>query len=151
DRRAHPFGAALLPVRHRRGAAAVVAVVRADAAARGAGARRIPRGQGALHARALDEGLRGLAREHPGLVHLAPALVGSPHPGVVLPRGSVWRDDRRAGGPDALPALRLRRDRTGSGRAGHLVLLVAVAVLDARLAGRDGGPEGVLPDEHAGH
>src|SRR5690606_42149293 len=31
------------------------------------------------------------------------------------------------------------------------VLVVAVAVLDAGVAGRDGGPEGVLPDAHAGH
>ena len=37
------------------------------------------------------------------------------------------------------------------GRARHLVLLGAVAVLDARLAGRDAGAQALLPDEHARH
>ncbi len=37
------------------------------------------------------------------------------------------------------------------GRARHLVLLGAVAVLDARLAGRDAGAEALLSDQRAGH
>ncbi len=37
------------------------------------------------------------------------------------------------------------------GRARHLVLLRAVAVLHARLAGRDAGGEALLPDQRAGH
>jgi valyl-tRNA synthetase len=37
------------------------------------------------------------------------------------------------------------------GRARHLVLFRAVAVLDARLAGRDAGAQALLPDRCAGH
>ena len=37
------------------------------------------------------------------------------------------------------------------GRARHLVLVGAVAVLDARLAGRDAGARALLPDQRAGH
>ena len=47
-------------------------------------------------ARALHQGLLQLAGEHPGLVHLPPALVGSPHPGLVLRR--LRRDDRHPPG-----------------------------------------------------
>ena len=81
--------------------------------------------------------------EHPRLEHLAPALVGPPHPGLVLP--ALRRDDRHRGG-DArrLPALR-RAGRAGSRRARHLVLLRALAVLDPGLAGRHRGPAPLLP------
>ena len=45
-----------------------------------------------------------------------------------------------------------RRDvQARRGRARHLVFLRAVAVFDARLAGRDAGIEAVLPDRHARH
>ena len=80
-------------------------------------------------------------REHRALVHLAPALVGPPDPGLVRAgRQDLRRVDRgRGAGP------RRARSTTASdvaltprrGRARHLVLLGAVAVLDPRLAGRD--------------
>jgi len=66
-------------------------------------------------------------------VHLAPALVGQPHPGVVLRR--VWPDDRGSPGSGEMSSLRQRRRPTGSRCAGHLVLLRAVALLHAGLAG----------------
>ena len=67
------------------------------------------------------------------LVHLAPALVGPPDSGVVLPgrardRG---RDDSRR-----LRRVRLGRAHAGRGRARHVVLLGALALRDARLARR---------------
>ena len=63
----------------------------------------------------------------------------------------VWYWPERRG---ALP--RPRRDSAGGldpgpRRPRHLVLLRAVAVLHARLAGRHPGPAHVLPDERAGH
>ena len=63
---------------------------------------------------ALDERLPELAREHPALVHLAPALVGPPAPGLVLAaRRPTWAS--RAAGRRRLGA----RPR----RARHLVLV----------------------------
>ena len=44
-----------------------------------------------------------------------------------------------------------RSDLARRRRARHLVLLGAVAVLDARLAGRDAGAEALLSDQRAGH
>ena len=120
------------------------AVVREDEAARGAGDRRRLERRVEDQARALDQGLPGLARERAGLVHLAPALVGAPHPGLVR-RGR--RPGRLARRPRAgLPAPRDRQaDRPpGRGRAGHLGLLVAVALRHAGLAGPDAGPGALL-------
>ena len=45
----------------------------------------VARGARPLHARAVRARLPRLAGEHPALVHLAPDLVGTPHPGLVLP------------------------------------------------------------------
>ena len=53
----------------------------ADAGARGRARRPDPD-----RPRALRQGLLQLDGEHPRLVHLAPALVGPPHPGLVLRR-----------------------------------------------------------------
>ena len=106
------------------------------------------------------------------MVHLAPALVGPSDPGVVRAgRQGVCRRDRGRGG--LARARLLHRDRRDQrcagaqhgdasrqaravphprrGRARHLVLLGAVAVLDARLAGRDAGAEALLSDQRAGH
>ena len=69
--------------------------------------------------------------EHPRLVHLAPALVGAPHPGLVLRRGG--HAARVARGPHRVPGVP-RAAPPGRGRPRHLVLVGAVAVLDARLA-----------------
>ena len=137
----------------------------------------------------LGEDLFRLDGEHPALVHLAPALVGPPHPGVVRPEAERRRlrlrrardVRRRIGGGGAggrRKALPPRRggdavepgsggllgggiqERSAAprdtplarrGRARHLVLLGALAVLDARLAGRDAGAQALLPDERARH
>src|SRR5690606_11172229 len=143
--------APLRPVRDDRRAAPLAAVVRAHEAPGGASTARGTDRTRALHAGAVPQDLRALARERPRLVHLAAALVGTPDPRVVLPRGWVRRDDRGPRGPDVELEVRRFEPRAGSGRARHLVLLLALAVLDPRLAGRDRRPEGVLPDEHAGH
>ena len=91
-----------------------------------------------VHSRAPGRRLRPLARGHPRLVHLPAALVGPPHPGVVL-RGRGLRPSHRE--PDrprrACPGVRRRR-AAGRGRARHLVLLLAGAVLQPRLARADG-------------
>ena len=53
-------------------------------------------------------------------------------------------------GPGRGPAVR-RGLAAGPGRAGHLVLLRAVALLDAGLAGRHRGSGRFLPDQRPGH
>ena len=85
---------------------------------------------------ALDRRVPELAREHPALVHLAAALVGTPAAGLVPRRGDV-RGRERPG-----------RRRLGArpGRARHLVLLGPVAVRDARLAECDRGAARLLSD-----
>ena len=63
--------------------------------------------------RALDHDLQPLAGKHPGLVHLAPALVGPPDPGLVRrARQRLRRAQRRRGQTQAPPGLHgaLRRD-----------------------------------------
>ena len=58
----------------------------------------------------------------------------------------------RAGPRDgARPQQARRLHHARRGRARHLVLLGAVAVLDARLARRDAGAEALLSDRRAGH
>ena len=61
--------------------------------ARGRGARR-----GEVLPRALGQHLQPVAGEHPGLVHLAPALVGSPdsRPGTTMPGTSTSPRDEAA-------------------------------------------------------
>ncbi len=85
---------------------------------------------------AVREGLLRLARKHPGLERQPPALVGAPHPGVVLPRRA--RDRERHGRvPGGLRRLRAPRRRPGTGRRHfrHLVLKRSLAILDTGLAG----------------
>ncbi len=121
-----------LPQPHR--AAGPAAVVAGDGGARGARDRR---GQGRpspLHARALRARLPRLDGEHPRLVHLAPDLVGPPDPGLVLPRRPRHRRRDRACG---VRRVRLGRAAAGGGRPRHVVLVGALSVRDARLAGRD--------------
>ena len=65
-------------------------------------------------ARALREDLGALADRHPRLERLAPAVVGPPHPGLVLP-GRPRDGVGRADGPDACavcgrPAAELQQD-----------------------------------------
>jgi hypothetical protein len=71
--------------------------------------------------------------EHPRLVHLAPALVGSPHsrPGTATLRDIVVRRERSGAARTA--RQRCARTRTSSTRGSRR----ALAVLDAGLAGAD--------------
>ena len=82
-------------------------------------------------------------------MHLAPALVGAPDPGLLLRR--LRRTSGRRRGSGRLPEVRLVEDHAGDRRARHLVLLGALAVLDVRLAGRHRRPPGVLPDDDVDH
>ena len=91
--------------RRRRRTAAQDPVVRPDRPARGACPRGDPPRPDADPAGALREDLGALADQHPRLERLAPAVVGSPHPGLVLPRRP--RDGvRRARWPGRLRRLR---------------------------------------------
>ena len=99
-------------------------------------------------ARAVAEGLRELDGGPARLEHLAAALVGASHPGVVLPGRA------RHGGPRG--SRRVRDVRFGGARAGpgcprHVVLLAALAVLDARLARRDTRAPRVLSERRPRH
>ena len=115
-------------------AADLAAVVHEDGGAGRARARRGRRGPRPDPPRGPAPALPALAGEHPPVVHLAPAVVGPPAAGL-LPR----RRDLRRHGPAGRPRLGAR-----PGRPGHVVLERAVAVRDARLAGRHRGAEGVL-------
>ena len=130
---------------HHHRAAAVAAVVGQGRAAGGGGRRRGPRRPGQDPPGGDGDALLRLGRQHARLVHLAPAVVGPPHPGLVRPerRDRLRRPGRRAADRRGLDAGR-RRPR-------HLVLLRPVAVLHARLAGADPGPGEVLPDRRPGH
>ena len=75
--------------------------------------------------------------------HLAPALVGPPHPGVVLRQGREHA--RLPHRSHRVPAVRGSAP-PGHRRARHVVLLGALAVLDARLARGDARAQGLLPD-----
>ena len=119
--------------RHRGRAAALRPVVRAHRAARRARDRGGGAGQDPVRPRAVDEDVHGVDAQHPRLVHLPPALVGPPDPGLVLPDGHVTVA-REAPPPDACGTCGEPRAAPGRGRARHLVLVGPVAVLDAGLA-----------------
>ena len=111
-RKPHVLALPALPaLRHRRRADALDAVVRQDGAAGRAGARR---GRARARPQFVPESWTKTyvhwMTQHPRLVHLAPALVGPPHPGLVLRRLRA-RHGRRATTPDALRAVRRRRAR----------------------------------------
>ena len=86
--------------------------------------------------RALEQDVLPLDGEHPRLGDLAPALVGPPHPGVVLRPGREHA--RVAHRSDRVPAVR-RGAAAGHRRARHLVLLRPLAVLHPRVARGDAG------------
>ena len=132
-----------LPLAHR--AADLAPVVVRDGGARGAGDRRAPRAARALPPRVAAPVRDRLARGDPGLVPLAAALVGSPAPDLddARRRGDLRR--HRGGGAGA--RRRGRRADARPGRARHLVLVGALAVRDARLAGADARARGVLPGQ----
>ncbi len=93
-----------------------------------------------VHSEELGEDLLRLDGEHPALVHLAPAVVGPPDSGVVRAGGKVFvaltEAEAQADADKHYGKKTVRYARRG--RARHLVLVGAVAVLDARLAGQDG-------------
>ena len=107
-----------------------------------AGDRRGARRQDQVRAEELGEDLFQLDGKHPALVHLAPALVGPPNSGVVWAGRQSLRRARAKAEAQARSRQALRQEgraHARRGRARHLVLLRAVAVLDAGLAGRDAG------------
>ena len=77
--------------------------------------------------------------------HQIPAWYGPDGKVFVAPN----EEEAQAGCRSALRQGRAADARRG--RARHVVLLGAVAVLDARLAGRDARTRPLLPDHHAGH
>ncbi len=113
----------------------------------------VKRGRTTFVPEELGDHLFPLDGEHPALVHLAPALVGPSDPGLVRSRRQDLRRRGRGGGArrsqDALRQGGCAEARRG--RARHLVLLRAVAVLDARLARQDARARPLLPDRRAGH
>ncbi len=106
-------GRSLPALRDGRRADAVDAVVREDGAAGQAGHRGGGAGEDQVRPRELVEDLLPLDEQHPRLVHLAAALVGAPHPGLVLRQ--VRRDDRRPHHAHRLRQVR-RRASTASSR-----------------------------------
>ena len=147
-----PRGRSLRPLRHRDRAAALGAVVRQGRDARRRRRGRRPRRQRRHPPRVDGPALLRLGRQHARLVHLASALVGSPHPGLVRPPGrdGLCRPGRRRAG------ARRRRHAAagvapGRGRPRHLVLQRPLAVLDPRLARGDPRPAPLLPDRRAAH
>ena len=94
----------------------------------------------------LREGVLQLDGEHQGLVHQPAAMVGAPHPGVVLPGRT---HDHWPRGSERLRHLRLEGTQAGFGRTGYLVLLGALAVFHVGLAGTDAGPQVLL--SHVDH
>src|SRR6266851_5180054 len=94
-------------------------------------------------------GIPELDAEYPRLDTLATALVGSPHSRMVL----QGKQPHHGGAPGAGEVRRVRigKPGTGSGRAGYLVQLGAVAVFDAGLAGENGRLRKILPDEPVDH
>src|SRR3989441_11162502 len=81
--------------------------------------------------------------EHPPLVRLAPSLVGSPDPRLVL--RPLRLGARLPDGPRDVPELRWAC-APGSRRPRHVVFLGSVAILDDGMAGRHVGATHVLPD-----
>src|SRR5690606_16586901 len=140
---AHARAAPLPALQHRRRADDLDAMVREDGTARAPRARS---GAGRAHAhraRGVGEDLRALAHEHPGLVRVAPALVGPPDPRV--PLRELQRDPGEPRSAEILLEMRLGSAAPGPGRARHLVLERALAVLDARLARSHAGARPLLP------
>ena len=135
------------------------------------------RTQDGVRAAAMGSDVLQLDGQYPAVVRVAANLVGSSDSGLVRPgrqRSSLPRPrtmslpmrspttprskrSRAEEGHDiaADPERRARFAReyhqARRGRARHLVLFGAVAVLDAGLAGRDAGAEALLSDQRAGH
>src|SRR6266436_5986413 len=104
-----------------------------------------------LRAGGLGAHLLRMDAQHQGLVREPPAVVGTSHPGLVRQRQQHLRRPQRSRGTRAPPACRRGRAAPGRRRARYLVLLGAVAVFDARLAGCHRGARQVLSGQRAGH
>ena len=90
-------GRPLRPHRRPHRAADLAAVVHADGLAGGRRQRRGALGQRPLRAQEPGGHLLPLDGQHPALVHLPPALVGPPDPGLVLPGRAPDRERGAAG------------------------------------------------------
>ncbi len=131
---------------HRGRALALRPVVRRHEAFGRARYRSGPRRPSDVPSKALGERLLPLDGEHPRLVHLSPAVVGPPDPGLLLRR--VPHDRREHGRSHRVPHVRCA-DATGRGRARHVVLEPAVAVRDARVARARSARGLLLSHQHA--
>ena len=89
-----------------------------------------------------------VARERARLVRLAPALVGPPDPDLDVPGRPP---DVRVAAARGLRRVRLGRARPRPRRARHVVLVGALAVRDARLAGADARARPLLPGRRQRH
>ena len=107
--RAYVDDPARRPQRRRRRAVADRPVVRAHQAARGAGDRGGRGRARQVRPRELEQDVLRVDEQHPGLVHLAPALVGPPHTGVV--RRCRQRLRRRATKPTCGASTASPQDR----------------------------------------
>ena len=123
----------LLPLPQRRGAPHFGPVVRQDGALGQGGPAGGQRGRDQVRPRPLRQDLHQLDGERPRLVHFPSALVGPPHPRLVLRR--LRQADRLRDRPRRVSALPQPAHPPGGGRAGHLVLLRPVALLHPGLAG----------------
>src|SRR5690349_5818301 len=103
----------------------------------------VARAQAALRPGELRKGLHQLARKPSRLDHLAPTLVGPSDSRLVHKRR---RSDRRAIGSRGARASGYGGTDSRPGRARHVVLIGALAVLNPGLAQRNRGSENVLSD-----
>ncbi len=140
-----PLRRPLLALQDDHRAAAVDAVVGEGRSAGAGRRRRGPRRAGRHPPQGDGVPLLRLGRQPPRLVHLPPAVVGPPHPGLVRPER---RDRLRRPGRGAPERRGLA---PGQRCAGHLVLLRPVALLHPRVAGEDREPGEVLSELRAGH
>src|ERR1700687_5997774 len=94
-------------------------------------------------------GIYELDAEYPRLDAVAATVVGTPNPRMVLQREPAHHSG--APGAGEVREVRIGEPGTGSGRAGYLVQLGAVAVFDAGLARQNSGLRKILSDELVDH
>ena len=141
-----PHGRALRPLQDEDRASDLASVVVLDGRAEAAGAGGAPLRPRPLPPRVATSLCDLVARGGPGLEHLAADLVGSPAAALAVPGRPL---DVRRGGAGRVLRVRLRRADPERGRPRHVVLVGALAVRHARLAGRHRRPPGLLPRRSA--